>query len=269
VTAPTPEHSDRYYGNENQYGNQYEDEPQAVPVRQRRRRHRGRNLTIALVVLLGLLIGADRVAASVAESQLASKIQQSQKLSQKPAVSIGGFPFLTQVASRDFGHATIDIHDLDARGVPISHIHVDLTGVHVSSGYNSATVDNLVGTASLTYAAVSTALTKDAAIGQVTVAKSSTAGQVTAAYSLVGVQVTADVQVTLLTGNVLEFKAVKVHSDLGTFGLDQNLFDTKVPIAGLPFGMQLRTLQLNASSVDITATGQHVVLTGTSVSRTN
>lgn len=265
MTAPTPESSDRYYGNGNHYG----DEPQAAPVRQRRRRHRGRNWTIVLVVLLGLLVGADRVAASLAESQLASKIQQSQHLSQKPAVSIGGFPFLTQVASRDFGHATIDINDLDAQGVPISHIHADLRGVHVSSGYNSATVDNLVSTATLTYAAVSAALTKDAGIGQVTVAKSSTPGQVTAAYSLLGVNVTADVEVTLPSANTLEFKAVKVHSDLGSLGLDQNLFDTKVPIAGLPFGMQLRTLQLNASGVDITATGQNVVLTGTSVSLTN
>jgi hypothetical protein len=270
VTAPTPEPSDRYYyGNENYNGNYYGDEPPAAAPRPRRRRHRGRNWTIVLVVLIGLLIGADRVAAAVAENQLASKIQQSQKLSQQPSVSIGGFPFLTQVLSRNFGHGTVDINDLNARGVPISHIHADLRGVHVSSGYNSATVDTLTSTASLTYAALSTAVTNNAGIGPVTVTRGSTADQVKAGYSLAGAAVTADVQVNLLSGNVLEFKGIKLHTALGTIGLNQSLFDTKVPLTGLPFGMQLKTLLITAAGMDITATGQNVVLTGNSVSLTN
>jgi hypothetical protein len=271
VTAPTPEPSDRYYyGNENYNGSYYEDEPPAAAPRPRRRRHRGRNWTIVLVVLIGLLIGADRVAAAVAENQLASKIQQSQKLSQQPSVSIGGFPFLTQVLSRNFGHATIDINNLNSRGVPISHIHADLRGVHVSSGYNSATVDTLNSTASLTYAAISTAVTNNAGVGPVTIAQGSAADQVKAGYNLAaGVAVTADVQVNLLSGNVLEFKGIKLHTALGTIGLNQNLFDTKVPLTGLPFGMQLKTLQITAAGLDITATGQNVALTGNSVSLTN
>jgi hypothetical protein len=264
VSAPSQEPADRYYSNG------YEDQPPTgYSGRAPRRRHRARNWTIVLIVLIALLVAADRVAAAVVQSQLASKIQTSQKLSRKPSVTIDGFPFLTQVLSRDFGHATVDIDNLDARGVLISHIHADLRGVHVSSGYNSATVDNLSSTASLTYAAISTALTKDAGIGQVKVSQGSAAGQVKAAYSLLGVAVSADVDVNVLAGNMLEFKAVKVHSALGTFGVDQNLFDVKIPLTGLPFGMQLKTLTLNATGADVIATGRNVVLTGNSVSLTN
>ena len=266
MTAPTPEPSDRYYGN------YYGDEPSApgaAPPR-RRRRHRGRRWVIALVVLVGLLVAADRVAAAVAESQLAAKIQQSQKLSQKPSVSIGGFPFLTQVVSRDFSHATVDINNLDARGVPIAHIHADLRGVHVSSGYNSATVDSLDSTASLTYAEVSTALSNDAGVGTITVSQGAAgSNQVKAGFSLIGVAVSADVDVNLLSGNTLEFKATKINTPIGGTGLDQNLFDVKIPLTGLPFGMQLKTLQVTSAGMDISATGKNVLLTGSSVSLTN
>jgi len=258
--------SDRHYGNRHEY----EEEPPATPTGYpRRRRRRGRGWIIALIVLVGLLVAADRVAAAVTESRLASKIQQSQHLSQKPSVSIDGFPFLTQVVSRNFGHATVDINDLDARGVPISHIHADLRGVHVSSGYNRATVDNLNSTATLTYAEVSTTLTRDAGIGQVQVSRGAAANLVTAAYRLLTFDVTADVNVTVLSGNVLEFKAVKLHTPAGSVGLDENLFDTRVPINGLPFGMRLDGLKTTSTGVDISATGQNVVLAGNAVSLPN
>jgi hypothetical protein len=259
VTAPNSEPSDRYFGNYRE-----DEPPAAAPVRRRRRR--GRRWLIALVVLVGLLVAADRVSAAVTESRLAARIQQSQRLSEKPSVSIDGFPFLTQVLSRDFGHVTVDIHNLDAQGVPVEHIHADLRGVHVSSGYSSATVDTLTSTATLTYSAISATLSKGAGVGRVTVSQGSAPGQVKAAYSLLGAGVSADVAVNVLSGNVLEYKGVKLNTAAGGVGLDQNLFDVKIPLTGLPFGMQLKTLRVTPTGVDISATGQNVVLTGRSVS---
>jgi LmeA-like phospholipid-binding len=258
-------YSDRHYG-----GEHYEGEPPVTPTGfPRRRRRRARRWIIALIVLLGLLVAADRVTAAVTESRLAAKIQQSQHLSKKPSVSIDGFPFLTQVISRNFGHATVDISDLDAQGVLISHIHADLRGVHVSSGYDRATVDSLTSTATLTYAEVSTTLTKDAGIGQVQVSQGGATNQVKAAYRLLGIDVSADVDVSVHSGNILEFRAVKLHTPAGSVGLDANLFDVKVPISGLPFGMQLSGLQVTSTGVDIAATGKNVLLTGSAVSLPN
>ena len=91
-------------------------------ARPRRRRRRGTKWLIAIFVLLALLVGADRIALLIAESQLASRIQSSQHLNQKPDVSIAGFPFLTQVIARDFPHATVDIHGLNANGLTISDL---------------------------------------------------------------------------------------------------------------------------------------------------
>ena len=83
---PIPESPDR------SFSDYYEEAPAGTALRRRpRRRHRGRGWLIALVVLAALLVAADRVAAAVTESRLAAKIQSSQNLSQKPAVSIDGF----------------------------------------------------------------------------------------------------------------------------------------------------------------------------------
>lgn len=257
MTAPSPE-PDRYYGN------YYEDEPPVSALRRApRRRRRGLGCLIALAILVALLIGADRIAASVTENQLAGKIQTSQQLSQKPSVSIDGFPFLTQVISRNFGHATVDIDNFTSRGVPIQHIHADLRGVHVSSGYNSATVDTLTGTATLSYDQVASALSKDAGIGQINLSQG-TGNQVKASYGIAGINVSADVTVSLLSGNQLEFKTTAVHTPLSGLGINTGGFDVKVPLGGMPFGMQLKDLQVTPTGVDISASGQNVQLTGNS-----
>jgi DUF2993 family protein len=282
VTAPNPDHPDRFYG--------YAGYPEQAPVpppppppppltppaetaprgrsRASRPSRRGRRWIIALVILLGLLIAADRVGVMVAESVMASQIQKDQKLSQKPGVSISGFPFLTQVVSRNFGHVTADIHGLNASGVPISDIHADLVGVHVNSGFNSATVDSLTATAMLSYADLSNAVTQQAGLGTVTVSQGGP-GQLKATYSLAGVSVSGDVAVTLLAGNQIELKYAGADTSLlnqviGTPGG----FDVKIPLGNLPFGIQLKTLSFTANDVDIVATGQHVALSQTTTATT-
>lgn len=221
---------------------------------------------MVIIVLAGLLVAADRVALAITESQLASKIQQSQHLSQKPKVSIDGFPFLTQVVARHFDHATVDIDNLDTGGVPIAHVHADLRGVHVSSGYNSATVDTLVGTATLDYTQVSRVLSNDVShVGQITL-KQGTGNQVEATYSLLGSGITADVDVNVLSGNVLEFKTTKIHAPVPNPLIGNPAdFDTKIPLTGLPFGMRLSSVKVTSTGVDISATGTNVPITGNSV----
>lgn len=267
--TPPPDHTNRprAYG----YGD-YEDQPSSTYVtppadyREPRKRRRGGLWLILLAVLVALLVVADRVAATVTEDHLASKIQQSQHLSQKPSVSIDGFPFLTQVISRNFGHVTVDIANFVSGGVPIAHIHADLRSVHVASGYDSATVDTLVGTATLDFAAVSQVLSKDISnIGHVNLSQGS-GNQVKASYSLLGANISADVAVNLLSGNTVEFKTTKITTPLSGLGINAPAdFDVKVPLNGLPFGMQLSSLKVTSTGVDISATGKNVQLNQNSV----
>jgi LmeA-like phospholipid-binding len=243
----------------------------AAPVRSRRRVRRRTKWLIALLVLLGLLVAADRVALVVAEDQLASRIQSSQHLSQKPDVSIDGFPFLTQVVSRDFPHATVDIHGLTANnGLVISDLHADLHGVHVSSGFNSATVDTLDATAQMSYADIAKALGSELTVEgvQVGTVKLSYAGndQLTAAYSVLGVGVSATVDVSVTGDNTLNFKSVSIKTPVSALFTPPN-FNENYELGALPFGMQLKNLTFTPSAVDISATGTNVNLSQTADSK--
>jgi hypothetical protein len=243
---------------------------QVEPTRTLRRRRRGTKWIIVLVVLLGLLVGADRIALAVAESQLADRVQSSQHLSRKPDVGIAGFPFLTQVAARDFPHATVDIHGLTANKLTITDLHADLRGVHVSSGFNSAVVDDLTATAELSYADIGKALSSELNLDgvQVGTVQVSRAGQdqVKASYDLLGATISAKVDVSLEGANTLRFRSVSFDTPLSGLGVSPQNFDLKYDLGALPFGIKLTQLAFTDSAVEITANGTNVNLSQSTVS---
>ncbi|MFF1872722.1 DUF2993 domain-containing protein [Kitasatospora herbaricolor] len=113
-------------------------------------------LTIGLVVVSGLLVGADRIAVGVAEDEAADQLVRSGRLSQRPQVSIEGFPFLTQVLSMKLDDVRLSAEDLvvgDGRQqVALHSFKARLSGVEVSDSFNSATVDQGSGDGLITYA---------------------------------------------------------------------------------------------------------------------
>lgn len=141
---------------------QYSGEPdgrRVRPVRRpRRRRRRWVGLLITLVVIVALLVVGDRVARAVAQNMIASKIQSSSQLSAKPSVDIEGFPFLTQVAEHDLRVVDISASNVQAGKFDITSITAKATGVHLNSGFSSATVDQINGTALITFASLEKAL---------------------------------------------------------------------------------------------------------------
>ncbi|MEV7782498.1 DUF2993 domain-containing protein [Kitasatospora sp. NPDC088351] len=112
--------------------------------------------TIGLVVLSGLLVGADRIAVGVAEDEAADQMVKSGRMSQRPDVSIAGFPFLTQVLSMKLDDVRVSAEGLTVgdggHQVALHSFKAELSGVAVSSSLSSATVDNGTGSGLITYA---------------------------------------------------------------------------------------------------------------------
>ena len=98
----------------------------------RRRGRRGRRWIIALVVVIAVLVALDFAARAAAESVMASKIEQ-QGLQHKPGVSIDGFPFLTQVASRDFQQVNLTAADQTEGPVTITSINATARNIKLNS----------------------------------------------------------------------------------------------------------------------------------------
>jgi len=115
---------------------------------------------LLVIVVLVLLLAADFGARAVAESVMADKIEQ-QGLPHKPGVGIGGFPFLTQVVSRDLRQVTISATDVPAGPVTISSIDATATAIRLDSfSFDSGTIGNLNGSALISFASLASTLTR-------------------------------------------------------------------------------------------------------------
>jgi hypothetical protein len=134
----------------------WQDQQPQPPVGQSRpprRRHRGRRWLIALIVLIVVLVAVDFGATAFAENAIATKIDSS-GLGTKPSVDIEGFPFLTQVASRDLSQIDINASNFTVKQVVISSLHATATGVRPNASFNGATISKINGTVVVSFATV-------------------------------------------------------------------------------------------------------------------
>jgi hypothetical protein len=209
-------------------------------------------LLIALVVLLILLFALDRIGLVVAENLLADRVRQSQNLSGKPSVSIGGFPFLTQLVGGDFDNVTVDADGVQRNGLHITSLHVDLGSVRPNSGYSSARVATLNGTAFLNFSDLSTTVAGQTG-NQITFSPGSD-GKLAASLTLAGQQVSALCTVSVAAGNEIEISAAGTPLTI------------QIPLGGLPFGLKVTSVAVVSNGVNVTASAQNVVISSSGVS---
>jgi hypothetical protein len=121
---------------------------------------RVRRYVTALVIVVVVLVALDFAARLVAENVMASKIEQ-QGLQHKPDVSIDGFPFLTQVASRDFERVNLTAADQTEGPVTITTINATARNIRLNSfAFSSGTIGSLSGTAVISFASLGNTLTQ-------------------------------------------------------------------------------------------------------------
>lgn len=224
-------------------------------VRRGRRRGR-RRLTITaivVVVVLILLVIADRAAAAYAENRVATQIKTS-GFPVKPRVTIGGFPFLTQVAAHDLNEMTISASNVPEGPLDIASINATLHGVHINSSFNGGTIDRLNGTALITFAGLSQA----AGVGDGITLSDGGSNQVKASVNLGFLSGTALFQVTRTSGNQINVRVVSAGG-LPTSALG-SLQDFNVPIPKLPAGMTIQSVSVTGEGVLVSTAGSHTTL---------
>lgn len=129
----------------------------AAPPRRRRRPVRRTVISLFIIVVVAVLLFiGDWVGRMIAENDMASQFTAN-GFPVKPSVSIEGFPFLTQVAERDFRLVEISAANVPAGPVTISSLHATLTGMHLSSSWNGATIDQISATAFVSFGALASA----------------------------------------------------------------------------------------------------------------
>jgi len=252
----------------------------------RGRRRRGGGLTILLVVLLVLAVIAvvgDRIAARLAtnelRTQVVAELQRNQVSYDSLDVTIGGFPFLTQVARGNYDEITIDMDNVKlpqqgGRGATLPVLHVVATGVdadtkQVIEGTAKVNAHQITGTAVVAFATLESLVDYSAyRLSEVTYSESNGGLHVTGKANLgsvvVPIAATADLsvvqgkfQVKLRDLEAVNLPAPALVKDyLGN--LAQKSLSAQLP--KLPFGLMLDAASVRADGLAITATGHDVPL---------
>jgi hypothetical protein len=224
-----------------------------------------RTVLIVVIVLIGLLVAADFAAKAFAQGKLASEIQ-SHGFPKKPAVSIAGFPFLTQLVARDFHRVTISSGNVPEGPVTINKISAVLSGVRITSGFNGATVDQVTGTVFITFPELANALTSQAGgLGSLVGGAGLTltaagSNEVKATMNLVVISGSATWRITELSGNQISVRLVSSN------GLPSSLLSSisniKLRLPALPFHLTVQSLSVTPSGISGQLTGSHLSLGG-------
>ena len=92
-----------------------------------------RKLLIALAVLVAVLVGADFGLRLLADYWVGRELQSSLSLSQRPSVSLGGFPFLPELISGNVASVTVHAKGSITEGrLPVHEVTLTLQDVSFS-----------------------------------------------------------------------------------------------------------------------------------------
>lgn len=225
---------------------------------------------IALLVLAALLVGADRLAVHLVEDEAAERIKNSDSMQgvQESAVSIKGFPFLTQAAGRQLDDVDVRIGGMKteagARDLTVARVDAHLRDVRIGEDYSSAVADYATGTALLSYEDLTEAAPDGVEVGW---GGSSGNGRVkvTAGVSVLGQRFEKSLTSTVnLSGDTVKLHAVEVPG-AGIPGIEEAVrskTDFARSITGLPKGLELDEVRATEKGIELSVKGSDVSLTG-------
>jgi hypothetical protein len=221
-----------------------------VVVRGRRRR---RWPWITLIVILLVLVVADRGALAITENAMASQFQSSVGLSGKPHVSIPGFPFLTQLAERDFKTVNVSATNETTGPLEIKSLTATAHGMHIH-GLNSAEIDQFTASALVTF----TALANAGGIPQGITLSADGPNKIQATVNIGPISDSATAQVTQTGPNKVNIHII----DAGGIPTEVlgSLMDFTITIPKLPHGVAIQSISITQQGLMITASGSHITV---------
>lgn len=213
-------------------------------------------IVFSVVVLLLLVVIGDRVALAVAENDMADQFV-SNGLPVKPSVTIEGFPFLTQLAARDFHKVDISASNVPAGPVTITSAKGTLTGMHFNSSFNGATVDHMTVTAFVSFGALAAAGGLNGTGITVTPAGPNLL-KISAGIGGV-LSASEEAKVTQTGPQQISIQVVNNGSPIGGILSSFGSFSFSLP-KGVPSSLKITDVSLNSQGLTVTAAADHANL---------
>ncbi|MFE2954828.1 LmeA family phospholipid-binding protein [Nocardia tengchongensis] len=219
-----------------------------------------RALLILLVVVAIALIAGDRVAVGMAQNEIARQIAADYKLPHQPAVTIDGFPFLTQAVDGTYQNIDIRIGEWTDADISVNDLDVKLTGVSAPLGdvvnkrTTNLTADTAIATARVPFGTVQ----RYAPAGVESISDSPEGLRVAGTFPVAGIPVPATVFVTVApTDDGIVVTPVSVQAAAGgptvsLAAVSESLTFT-IPLEKLPLGARVTSIQPAANGLHVTA----------------
>ena len=230
-----------------------------------------RVVVLLLIVLVVVFVVADRLTETAAAKALAVKARQTGLLASDPTVDIHGFPFLTQAVRGRYSEIDVTTHGIHRGGLRLATVEGRFYGVHVGLGavlegrVTSVPIDRATGEVDVTYADLNAFL----APSHVSVASSGTNQLlVTGTASVPGgsVAVSGPVTVSVAGGTLTVSPPLSTLRGPGGV-LPQAVARTvaaaltvRIPLANLPFGLQLKSVQVGPTQLTISASAKNLTV---------
>ena len=227
-----------------------------------------RLLTLTLVLLVVLGVG-DRLAAEFAARAIAGQLQSAAALAEPPEVEVAGVPFLTQAVRGRYDRLEVRAVRVPAGEVSFAELTATLSGVGVplndilSGTVDSVPVDVVDGRGLLSY----DTLSRRSSDRNLTVTPVGNRLRVEGSVQVAGRRLAAATVSTLtLEGNDLMVTAQSI--EVGNSAADavltrtlRRMFDRRIPIGRLPYGLQVTSVAVEPDGVVLRASARDVVLT--------
>ena len=226
-------------------------QPPASPSRPPRRRHRGRRWLIALLVLIIVLVGVDFGAKAFAENAIASQIDSS-GLGTKPSVDIEGFPFLTQVAAKDFKKVVVSASNIPAGPVTISSLNATITGMHLNSSWNGATIDRVTATAFVSLSSLTGGISSELGDAASLTAVPDGANKLKVTGTVLGLSASGVVEIKQTGPQQITVELPTTGGLVGTLLGSAASFTITLP-AGVPPSLRITGLTINGQGLTLSA----------------
>jgi hypothetical protein len=251
---------------------------QEEPVRVTRRRGgRWVGLWVVLLILVGLVVAADRIGEQIAEQRLVAAVTDEAKARGVTAdstdVTIGGFPFLTQVLRGKYDEITIDMRQARSGDLRVEQLLVTAFGVEADTaelinGQPKATADRVSGTAVIDWAALPKLLDyAGLGVGDAKFAPAGEGVRIRGTASLAGqsVPLAATAKFTVKGGQLsvkvsdAEIEGVRLNPAIQSALNDlQRKLSIPVDVPPLPFGLKLDSVRAQPEGLAVSATAHDV-----------
>ena len=201
---------------------------------------------LAIVLVIGNFVGQ-----AIAENDMANQFTAN-GFPVKPSVDIEGFPFLTQVVHKDFKKVVISATNIPAGPVTISTLNATITGMHLNSSWNGATIDHLTATAFVSLNSLTGGIASELGNAVSLTAVPDGPNKLKITGSVLGLSASGEVEIKQTGPQQITVELPTSGGLVGTLIGSSASFTINLP-AGVPPSLRITGLSLNAQGLTLSA----------------